>query len=85
MAAAVAVTPNPGQVGKNMNIAATGFAATHAITVVIEELGVTISGTTDGTGAFSTNVVTPQADTPLDVVTNDGTSTITTHVLVSTE
>lgn len=83
---AAALTPISGaQVGKPMAIAATGFAATHAITVTIEELGVTISGTTDGSGNYSTSVLTPQDDRPLDIVVSDGTTTLTEHVLVSTE
>lgn len=84
MAAAITAIANA-QVGKPMTIACTGFAATHAITVTVEELGVTVAGTTDGSGNFSTSVVTPQTDQALDIMANDGTSTVTQHVLVSTE
>jgi hypothetical protein len=76
------------QVGKPMVVTGTGWAATHAATVTIEQLGVTINVTTDGSGNLTTAAdatIVPQTDVPLDIVVNDGTSTVTTHIEVGTE
>lgn len=76
------------RVGQPMVVTGTGWAATHAATVVIEQLGVTINVTTDGSGNLTTAndaVLVPQRDDPLDITVSDGTTTLTEHIMVGTE
>ena len=76
------------RVGQPMTVTGTGWAASHAFTVVIEQLGVTVHGNTDASGNLTTAGIAdlvPQTDNPLDITVSDGTTTLSEHIEVGTE
>lgn len=88
MAAAASVTPAAPQVGKPVVVNGTGFALSHACTIVDKMNGYTINVTSDGSGNLSSSpaaVIVPQTDAPLDFRVSDGTSSVDLHVEVTTE
>ena len=87
MAAAITTPAGLVQMGKPLVIAGTGFAATHAVTIVVAQLGITLNVTSDASGNVTSTAVatiTPVSDVPLDITISDGTSTVSAHWEVST-
>jgi hypothetical protein len=83
MAAALTTAniPSEAKVGTAMNIAGTGFAATHAIVVTILKAGAALATwnvTSDGSGNWSfPGSFTPQHEGLYTISATDGTSTVT--------
>jgi hypothetical protein len=81
MAAAVAVSPSPGSVGKPFTFAATGFAHAHAITLAVTgpdaSFAIQDQATTDSSGNYTwTDEITAEEVGVLAYSVTDGTDTV---------